>query len=56
MIILIADGVGYESKNYISPLYLKMKNASDALTVTKITLLCGPSYFEDSQTGIKKAL
>lgn len=37
-------------------LYLKQHNASEALTVTKVTLLSGPSYFEDSKTGISEAL
>lgn len=41
---------------YRTQMYLKKQNASDPLTVTKITLLCGPSYFEDSKAGIKKVL
>jgi hypothetical protein len=36
--------------------YLKKQNASDPLTVKKITLLAGPAYFEDSKKGIKKVL
>ncbi len=41
---------------YRTQSYLKGKQASDALTVTKITLLAGPAYFEDSQNGIKKVI
>lgn len=36
--------------------YLKERQASTHLTVTKITLLSGPAYFEDSQKGIKKII
>lgn len=41
---------------YQTQRYLKKKNASDNLTVTKITLLTGPAYFEDSKYGVKKVL
>lgn len=55
-----ADVAGYVIQGaieaYRTQLYLKQQKASDALTVTKVSLLCGPSYFEDSQTGIKKAM
>jgi hypothetical protein len=36
--------------------YLKKREASETLTVTKITLLAGPAYFEDSQNGIEKVI
>lgn len=36
--------------------YLKERQASEPLTVTKLTLLSGPAYFEDSQKGIKKII
>ena len=35
--------------------YLKKKNASGPLTVTKVSLLSGPAYFEDSIAGAKKS-
>lgn len=41
---------------YRTQAYLKKQNASNALTVTKVTLLTGPAYFEDSKDGIKKAI
>lgn len=41
---------------YRTQMYLKKKNATDNLTVTRITLLSGPAYFEDSKTGIKKVI
>lgn len=41
----------YETENY-----LKIKNASDDLSVTKISLLSGPAYFEDSKEGINKVI
>lgn len=37
-------------------MYLNVQNASEALTVKKITLLSGPAYFEDSVAGIKKVI
>src|SRR5580700_5078811 len=36
--------------------FLKKKNASDSSMVTKISLLSGPAYFEDSIAGIKKVV
>lgn len=55
-----ADVAGYviqgAIEGYRTQMYLKKQNASDALTVTKITLLSGPSYFEDSKSGIKKMI
>jgi len=36
--------------------YLKQKEASAPLTVTKLTILSGPAYFEDSKKGISKAI
>lgn len=55
-----ADVAGYviqgAAEAYQTQLYLKNQNASDPLTVTKITLLSGPSFFEDSKAGIKKIL
>lgn len=41
---------------YNTQAFLKEQNASSALTVTKITLLSGPAFFEDSKVGIKKIL
>ncbi len=41
---------------YKTQKYLKNQNASNDLSVTKITLLSGPSYFADSKAGIKKAM
>ncbi len=41
---------------YRTQMYLKKQHASDDLTVTKITLLSGPSFFEDSKIGIKKVM
>ncbi len=35
---------------------LKNKKASEPLSVTRVTLLTGPAYFEDSKTGIKGVL
>lgn len=36
--------------------YLKKHNAASTSSVTKISLLSGPAYFEDSKEGIKKVL
>lgn len=36
--------------------YLRSQNASDPLTVTKVSLLSGPPYYEDSKTGVRKAI
>ena len=35
--------------------YLKEKNASGALMVTKVSLLSGPAFFDDSIAGIKNS-
>jgi len=55
-----ADVAGYVIQGafeaYRTQMYLKKQNASDALTVKKITLLSGPSYFEDSKQGITKVI
>jgi hypothetical protein len=39
---------------YQTQKYLKEQNASDPLTVGKVTLLTGPAFFEDSKNGIRK--
>lgn len=36
--------------------YLKSQNASEPISVAKMTLLSGQSYFDDSKDGIKKAI
>lgn len=41
---------------FLTQNYLKERRASEPLTVTKLTLLSGPAYFEDSQKGIKKII
>lgn len=41
---------------YRTQSYLKDKNASDNLTVTKVTLLTGPAFFADSKDGVKNSL
>lgn len=41
---------------FLTQNYLKERQASAPLTVTKITLLSGPAYFEDSQKGIEKVI
>lgn len=41
---------------YRTQSYLKKQQPSVALSVTKITLLSGPAFFEDSIAGIKKAV
>ncbi len=41
---------------YQTQMYLKKQNASEALSVTKVSLLTGPAYFEDSKIGVKKAI
>lgn len=43
-------------EGYRSQRYLKEQNASDPLTVTKLTLLSGPAYFEDSKAGIQNTM
>jgi|GEM_PF-265500 len=41
---------------YATQDFLKQKGASAPLTVTKVTLLSGPAFFEDSKTGIQTVL
>ena len=41
---------------YRTQMYLKKQNAADYITVTKVSLLTGPAYFEDSKEGMKKAI
>lgn len=41
----------YKTQNY-----LYKQNASPPLTVNLVTVLCGPAYFEDTKTGIKKVI
>lgn len=41
---------------YRTQKFLQQQNASQPLTVTKITLLTGPAFFEDSKEGVKKAV
>lgn len=41
---------------YNTQKYLKEQNASNDLSVTKVSLLTGPAYFEDSKEGIKKII
>lgn len=36
--------------------FLKERDAGDPITVTRVTVLSGPAFFEDSQAGIKKIL
>jgi hypothetical protein len=55
-----ADVAGYVIQGaveaYRTQSYLKKQNASDALSVKKVSLLTGPAYYEDSISGVKKAL
>lgn len=55
-----ADVAGYVVQGaieaYRTQQYLKTQNASNSLTVTKMTLLTGPAFFEDSKQGIKKVI
>lgn len=55
-----ADVAGYVVQGaieaYRTQNYLVKQNASSPLTVTKITLLAGPAYFDDSKEGIKKVI
>jgi hypothetical protein len=55
-----ADVAGYVIQGaieaYQTQMYLKKQNATEALSVTKISLLTGPAYFEDSKEGIKKTI
>lgn len=41
---------------YRTQKYLTKQNASPVLSVTKVALLTGPAYFEDSKAGIKKVI
>ena len=41
---------------FLTQMYLYKQQASSPLTVKKVTLLAGPAFFEDSQSGIKKAI
>ena len=55
-----ADVAGYvvagAADAYRTQMFLKQRSASEPLTVTKLTLLSGPSFFSDSKAGIKKVL
>jgi len=55
-----ADVAGYVIKGaleaYRTQQYLQKQKASDPLTVTKITVLTGQAYFDDSKDGIKKVI
>lgn len=55
-----ADVAGYVIQGaieaYRTQSFLKTQNASDVLTVTKVTLLAGPAYFADSKEGIQKVM
>ena len=43
-------------EGYRTQKYLLEQNASEPLTVKKVSILCGPTYFEDTKTGIKKVI
>ncbi|WP_039377988.1 M17 family peptidase N-terminal domain-containing protein [Parachlamydia acanthamoebae] len=43
-------------EGYKTQQFLKGQNASENLTVNKVTILTGPAFFEDSIVGIKKAI
>lgn len=55
-----ADVAGYVIQGaieaYRTQADLRKQNASNPLTVKKVSLLAGPAYFEDSIRGIKKVL
>lgn len=55
-----ADVAGYVVKGaleaYQTQKDLQAKGLSDPVTLTKITLLAGPAYFEDSIEGVKKVM
>lgn len=55
-----ADVAGYVIQGaieaYRTQMYLKKQNADDTLSVAKVALLSGPSYFEDSKSGINKTM
>lgn len=37
-------------------MYLKKQNATKTISVTKVSLLTGSAYFEDSKEGVKKII
>lgn len=41
---------------YRTQMFLKQQNVSETPTVNKVTLLCGPAYFEDSKLGAKRTI
>lgn len=55
-----ADVAGYVVQGaieaYRTQMFLKKQNATDALSVTKISVLNGPAYFEDAKEGIRKVI
>ena len=55
-----ADVAGYVIEGaleaYRTQMGLKEQKASDPLTVTKVTLLAGPAYLDDSKKGILNAI
>lgn len=55
-----ADVAGYVIQGaieaYRTQMYLKKQNAAEALSITKVSLLTGPAYFEDSKEGVKKII
>jgi hypothetical protein len=44
------------SEAYQTQNYLYKQNASSRLTVKIVTVLCGPAYFDDTKTGVKKVI
>jgi hypothetical protein len=55
-----ADVAGYVIQGALEAFrtqkYLYQRNASETPSVTQISLLTGPAYFEDSKEGIKKVI
>lgn len=55
-----ADVAGYVIQGaieaYRTQAYLKKQQASDSLSVTKVSLLTGPAYFADSKDGVRKVI
>lgn len=55
-----ADVAGYVIQGaieaYRTQMYLKKQNAIQGLSITKVSLLTGPAYFEDSKEGAKKII
>jgi hypothetical protein len=41
---------------YRTQMFLKDQNASEGLTVTKVTMLAGPAFYADAKEGIKKIM